>query len=92
MTRVGRVTELDNYETRGLRGEAERKLKRRNTPYPHNRVVYLLDPARLDELGRWAVNNPPLVRRSGRLVLRQDEQPPLPDFRWTEFPGGIRRR
>jgi len=83
--RVGRTTNISSQ----LGEEIMKAMNLRGVSRPTNRIVYRLDPSRLDDIGRWASNEPPLVIRQGKLTF--DDRFPTPDFRWTECPGGRRR-
>ncbi len=84
---IGRTTEIKRSQ---LELEVSRRMSLRQVSRPANRIIYRIHPNRLDEISRWAISNPPLVIRKGRLTL--DDQHPTPDFRWTECPGGIDNR
>lgn len=87
---IGRAYALDRRTSSGR--AIWQVLKKRRLGRPQFRAVYNIHPDRLDEISRWAHDNPPLVLRGGRLLLVDDgkEQSRLPDFRWDQYPGGVR--
>lgn len=93
ITLIGRICDLKPTYKIGLRGEVRRLLRRHSLGQPQLRYIYLLDPERLDQIGRWVAVNPPLVlrrvRSKNRIVL-DNEQFPFPEFLWSEYSGGVR--